>query len=42
MDDIVKIVKSLEDAGLLIKSVGKRLKMKEKNILKIVLIGTLH
>ena len=31
MDDIMKIIKSLEESGLLIKGVVKQLKMKEKN-----------
>ena len=31
MNDIMKIVKSLEDTGLLIKGVVKQLKTKQKN-----------
>ena len=31
MEDIIKIVKSLEDSGLLIKGVVKQLKIKQKN-----------
>ena len=31
MNDIMKIVKSVEDSGLLIKGVRKQLKMKQKN-----------
>ena len=31
MNDITKIIKSLEDAGLLIKVLEKQLKMKQKN-----------
>ena len=31
MNDITKIIKSLEDAGLLIKVLDKQLKMKQKN-----------
>ena len=31
MEDIIKIVKSLEDSGLLIKGLVKQLKMKKKN-----------
>ena len=31
MNDIMKIVKSLKESGLLIKVLGKQLKMKQKN-----------
>ena len=31
MNDIMKIVKSLEESGLLIKAYAKQLKMKQKN-----------
>ena len=31
MDDIMKIVKSLEESGLLIKELAKQLKTKQKN-----------
>ena len=31
MDAIIKLVKSLEESGLLIKGVSKKLKMKQKN-----------
>ena len=31
MEDIIKIVKSLEESGLLIKGIMKQLKMKQKN-----------
>ena len=31
MNDIMKIVKSLEESGLLIKGLAKQLKMKQKN-----------
>ena len=31
MNDIMKIIKSLEESGLLIKALAKQLKMKQKN-----------
>ena len=31
MEDIMKIVKSLEESGLLIKGISEKLKMKQKN-----------
>ena len=31
MEDIMKIVKSLEDSGLLLKGVSETIKMKQKN-----------